>query len=362
MNKLLSMNQALDEYHTHLNAVEISKLFEMYESIGFIYPAKKTLLAPYIDQIQENWEKLYQNEEELLWIFTNNQDVTEDFASVCAWRYLTHTMQAQHLVSTGNPFLSLKIMLCAQIKAHLENEKNPVLASQNWFRPNNRYAYRVFASMVKRLGTQKASLILFQYLHLKFENIKENNSNKYQIDAINGVDFKLIDFVKKELGEVFVRGEELDIEDVKLERLNHLFQDSQLSRSRRILKIQDTDHNKIIACVLINRAPLGINFSFLENRAYYILDQNLSKEERFKLLKIINSTVKTYYEDIAIQAIPIVTDEKTAEALQEQKATLFKAYLQSIWLREGFMEWFEHIMSFLQRIKHREAKHKLSQV
>ena len=72
----------------------------------------------------------------------------------------------------------------------------------------------------------------------------------------------------------------------------------------------------------------------------------------------MNERIKGYYADFEFQKIPIATDEISAMILQTNGATFFKTYIQSIWLRSGFAQWYAHIYSFLERIESRFNKKK----
>lgn len=352
MTMAMQKSKQFDAFKIKFNETSVATLFKKYESIGFIYPAKKALLQPYFDQITKNWKRLLQGKEDLLWILTNRNNEAH-FASISVWKQSNYGLMAQHLVSDGNPFLSLKVMLAAQFKAEHHYNNQEVRSSQNWFRPDNRYAYRIFASMFKKLGPNRASLIPFHYLHLKLDDIAVSRSKNYSIEEVTGKDAELIRFVKKEHGAVFLKAEELDQEDIQFSTLGKKFQKHGLHRSRKVLKIKDQSSGKVMACIVANRAPLGLNFSFLENRAYYILDKNLKAGKRHKVLKAMNQAIQSYYNDLELQAIPIVTDEVSADLLEKQGAVFFKKYMQSIWLREGFPMWYDHIHSFLQKIEAR---------
>jgi hypothetical protein len=330
----------------------VQQVFQKYEDIGFLYPAKKQLLAPHFTTITRHWERLVDSKEQLLWILSlTDQKATGNFASISVWKHNNSGLFAQHLVSTGNPFLSLKVMLQAQYIAEHGFSDKEVKSSQNWFRPNNRYAYRIFASMFEKLGPQKASLIRFQYLHLPLELIGECDARDLQSERVYGKDEELIRFVKEQYGEVFARAEELDHEDIQLKEIGNTYKQYDLDLRREVIKARDRRSGKIRACVVANRAPLGLNFSFLENRAYYILDKSLSEKERERVLRCINEAIQPTYQDLAIHAIPIVTDAQTAEVLEKQGAAKLREYMQSIWMREGFRQWYEHIASFLKRIE-----------
>ena len=349
----------LDEFenlNVLFNAVSIDELFKKYDEIGFIYETKKKLLAPHFSDITRNWKKLLESQEELLWIFTNAFDNSDDFASVCAWKHNNAGLIAQHLVSDGNPFLSLKVMMAAQIKAEQGGDK--VISSQNWFRPNNRYAFRVFSTMVNKLGPEKSTLRLFDQLNFPLNEIGTDANSKFVIEEVRTKDIDLIKFVDTQYDKVFTKAEELDQEDINLESSTLKFARYGLLKTRRVLKVLCPETKNIIACVVANRAPIGLNFSFLENRAYYIVDSSLDIEERTAVLKTINNSIAQYYDDIEIHNIPIVTDEVCSKCLQEIGAEYLRTYMQSIWLREGFLEWFDHINSFLKRIEKRSKNMK----
>ena len=216
--------RSFEDFHMGFNDISIEALFAKYEDIGFLYAAKKKLLSPFFDKIQHNWEQLLQSQEELLWILNKEDLLNEHFASISVWKNSNKGLLAQHLVSTGNPFLSLEVMLAAQFRTqhHLSSEE--VISSQNWFRPNNRYAYRVFASMYDKLGPSRSSLIKFQYLHLDLAEIRDFNSCPYEVKEYTHADAGLTLFICRQLNPVFVQAEELDQADLTLSCLGQTFE------------------------------------------------------------------------------------------------------------------------------------------
>lgn len=354
MNIIIERLQRSKILPIQLNGKSIKSLFKKYEEIGFLYPEKKALLMPHYSQIVENWDQLLKSKEELLWtVVTKEEPSKKNFASITAWKQSNYGLFAQHLVSTGNPLMSLQVMMAAQDKAEFHFSEAEVRSCQNWFRPSNRYAFRIFASMFDKLGAEKASLLLFQYLHLPLHDIEEMTIDNYAKEEVLGVDTELLDFVGNQYGKVFVQAEELDMEDIQLHQLDLVFRQYGMARRRKVFKIRDQQTQQIIACVIANRAPLGLNFSFLENRAYYILDKSLEEKQRLEILSLINTAIKSFYDNLELKAIPIVTDEVTSKVLQQQKAVFQRKYMQSIWMRTGFSQWYDHIYSFLQRIEGR---------
>jgi len=351
----INFNEQLKILKLNFNSISVDLLFEKYYSTGFIYKAKEELLEPYKPTILKNWQKLLNSKDQLLWIFTTNKHAAH-FASVCAWRNTNFGVLAQHLVSEGNPFMSLRLMLAAQIKAAQCESPTPVHASQNWYRQDNRYAHRIFSSMVKKLGPLKSSMKLFYLLKLPIKPVEASENTEFIHANVTGIDASLIDFVDQQFGRVFTQAEELDREDICQTALSKKYKDCGLLNTRKVIKFIDQKTNEIKACLIANRASIGINFSFIENRAYYIVDKNLSEEDKRKVVSIMNEEAQKVYKSIAIKYVPITTEAHTAKVLQSQGAEYIRQYVQSIWLRTGFDQWYDHINSFLQKIEGREVK------
>ena len=344
-----------EDFQVAHNQLSVSDLFERYEAIGFLYPAKKRLLTPYFDTIQAHWETLLEGTEGLLWILTREDVIKDHFASISVWKNSNRGVLAQHLVSSGNPFLSLYVMLAAQFKFAHHYDCTEVNSSQNWFRPNNRYAFRVFASMFKKLGTSRASLLRFQYLHQDLTTIPSELNTSFLIDELSHTHPSFIQFVTRQYNSVFVQAEELDQADLRLNSLGQQFQAHGLQRSRKVLCFKDPNSHRLLACVIANRAPIGLNFSFLENRAYFLVDASLDERTRSHLLAAMSQAIKPYYTDFPLGALPIVTDATCSQHLQKQGACFLREYMQSIWMRTGFELWYQHIWSFLERIERRKV-------
>ena len=351
MEAIAIKKQLYEEDHIAFNEISIDQLFKKYEEVGFLYPAKKTLLRAHFTTVTQNWKKLIHGANDLLWFMNTKEACERCFASVSICKETSSGILAQHLVANGNPSIFLKVMLAAQNRAKQIYGEEEFRACQNWFQPDDRYLFRVFATMYDHLGPDKSALSLFHYLHLPLTQIKENYGWDYQAEAVRGFDPECISFVRRQYGGVFVKAEELDQEDIELKKLAATFATQGLKRSRNVYKIRDTHTHKIVACIIANRAPLGMNFSYLENKAYYIFDKNLESIERRLVLHTANAIIKPLYLDIALQAIPIVTDASTSSELIGLRAFFVRVYMQSIWIQKGFKLWDDHIHAFLARME-----------
>ena len=333
-----------------LNAIQADALFKFYKDAGFLYPDKLTQLIPYADVISDNWNTLINNKEGLLLVLTATQNNTEKFASITLWKNGTNSIFSQHLVSNGNPRLSLLLILESMRAIQWDTDHSSYKSTQNWFRLNNRYARRVFATSHKILGKAHSSLIRFQYLTLPLTQIQKNTSNLFKIEEISEPSHTLNDFISKQLNPVFISAEELNNNDIQLSELKEKYESCHLQRRRSVLKISDSETNEIIGCIIANRAPLGLNFSFLENRTYYIVDRNLDKMKLEIMVREINCLLQPFYQGIECQSIPIVTDKKTAETLLDNGANFIREYTQVIWLKEARFELQNYFYSLLDGI------------
>lgn len=332
-----------------LKAESVPELFQQYDKSGFLYPAKKKFLRPHMGRIRTNWKKALAANDQLLWVFSQHDQQTDAFASIALWKQSNHGLLAQHLVASGHPRLSLRVMLAAQYRAQYLCEANLIHSGQNWFRPDNRQAFRLFASMISKLGPKQSSLSIFQHLHLSLDRIQPVASDHLLLEEVSGIDRFFIRFVRSEYGQVFVEAEELNRDDIQLSHLGRTYRRYGLLRSRKILKVTDRNSGRVIGAIIANRGPLGANFSFLENRAYLLTAFELSESRRAEVCRLLCEGVRDTYQDFPLGSIPIVTNELNSKCLQSFGASFIREYVQSIWLRDGFSAWYNHLESMLRQ-------------
>src|SRR5260370_23775146 len=61
-------------YGVKVNALSVDELFELYRRAGFLYPAKAARLLPYKDLVRENWRRLLQAGDSLLYVLTAGRE------------------------------------------------------------------------------------------------------------------------------------------------------------------------------------------------------------------------------------------------------------------------------------------------
>jgi len=80
------------------------------------------------------------------------------------------------------------------------------------------------------------------------------------------------------------------------------------------------------------RGPLGVNFSYLENRCDLLLHPTLPAAEVPETIASLLNALSAAYHDFELDYIPLIADEMATEALLGFVAAFLRHYCQGIWL------------------------------
>lgn len=153
VNRLPRLSELHEAYGVQVNSIGVDELFDLYERTGFLYPEKAARLLPYLGQVKENWRRMFDAGESLLYVLTAGNE-QEGRAALAVFRTTYQGWTFQHLVSEDNPFASRAVMLAAEAASILKGSDE---SAQNWFRPENRFPARVFGSMIQAIGGSLSS-------------------------------------------------------------------------------------------------------------------------------------------------------------------------------------------------------------
>ncbi len=332
-------------YGIKTNALSVDELFALYERTGFLYPAKAQRLLPHMDLVRANWRRLMQAGDSLLYVLTAG-DGQEGAVSIAVWRTTHQGWTWQHHVSENNPLGSRAIMLgglAACIRRNVDE------SHQNWFRPENRFPARVFGSMVQAVGELFSSVRRHLYFAIP---------RKTKLEADNWVRVVPYDHSHREAlcslaalvrGSVYVSAEDL-ASDVGLEAVNSLYQKVGLRRNRRVWLAYDQRKDEPIGAALAYRGPLGLNFSFVENRCDLLLNPTLAESDVPAAVRALLKASAAAYTDFELDEIPVVTDQMAAPALSQLGAEFLRHYCQGIWLKNGQERLYRHVDGFYSRL------------
>ncbi len=341
-----------------VNAMSTDELFRRYERCGFLYPAKLQKLAPYLPLVKENWRKARRAGELLQWVATYEDDTNGQWGSITSWRSTASGWVTQHLVALGGPIASRAVMLAGQ-SVRLEDRRDS--AHQSWFRRGNRYANKIFGSITGALGKRNSWVGDYSYFFLPLKLVPPISST-LRVDTATIADLPEVRHaVTAARSAVYCAAEALCDDDLTLEAVDQLYAQVGLRRYRRILIARSTASSDILGVAVAYRGPLGLNFSFLENRCDLILAPALSAASAREVSAALTAAVAATYEDFEPGVVPIVIDICYAEALRALGAEYIRDYAQSIWLSAGFEAWYRHTERFYERLIHAGRRRGLGQ-
>lgn len=341
-----------DALGCELNHLTPRQLFDIYEMAGFLYPQKRARLEPYMAIVGENWRKALRGGELILWVLTRSEG-DGAWSSVSSWRSTYSGWNSQHLVSLGEPQATRAVLLAAQAGFHVNALDD---ALQNWFSAANRYAARLFGTTEEALGPEHASVRRYDYLALPLAAELPDTSGEIRVEAWRP-DFSplLCPLAAAARGEVYVRAEQLDHDDALLEAVDDLYRLVGLRRYRRICLAFLPGRKRPAGAIIAYRGPLGLNFSFLENRCDLLIADALDEATQFDVAAALLRQAQQTYADFEPRQVFLTVDPRQRQIIERLGATLLREYCQSIWLRESFLGWYRHAERFFDRV-HRTGR------
>ncbi len=337
-------------YGVEINGLSVEQLFALYERTGFLYPEKANRLCPHLELVLQNWKKMLRAGESLIYVLTAG-DETKGMASLAVWRTVPHGWMSQHLVSDNNPFASRAVMLAAAAGKILRGTDD----AQNWFRPENRFPARVFGSMVSTIGESLCSVQRHSYFALprsfKFSNnsriraVPYNSSHKQALSAI----------ASATRGSVYIAGEDL-LGDVELQSVNELYRSVGLRRTRSVWLAYQGTRSEPVGATIAYRGPLGINFSYIENRCDLLIHPTTPAGDLHNVVACLLAAVLPTYKDFELDEIPLIADEMATEVLRKLGAEFLRHYCQGIWLKAGHQGFYQHVDGFYTKLLARASR------
>ena len=107
------------------------------------------------------------------------------------------------------------------------------------------------------------------------------------------------------------------------------------------------------------RGPLGVNFSYLENRCDLLLHPTLPESEISDTIASLLNASTAAYHDFELDEIPLIADEMAAKVLLGIGATFLRHYCQGIWLKAGHQGFYQHVDGFYSKLLARAEKQEM---
>lgn len=356
LKSLPRLSEAHSSYGVEVNALSINQLFALYERTGFLYPGKAARLTPHLGQVRENWRRMLRGGESLLYVLTAGAE-HEGRASIAVWRTTYHGWMSQHLVSEHNPLGSRSVMLAGTAASILRGVDQ---SHQNWFRPENRFPSRVFGSMVETIGQTHCSVQRHMYFALPRTirvtpegNIRVVPCDRSQKEALCAI-------AQATRGNVYVSAEEFAT-DPELKAVDELYLSVGLRRMRQVWLAFAGNKNEPIGAAIAYRGPLGVNFSYLENRCDLLIHPTLDDCDVPEVVTSLLKAASAAYQSFELAAIPVIADPIASSCLIRLGAEYLRDYCQGIWLKDGNLRFYRHIENFYLKLKTRAQKHFMEQ-
>jgi hypothetical protein len=352
VDKLPPLSELHATYGVQINEIGVSDLFALYERTGFLYPDKAARLTPHIEQVRENWRRMLRGGESLLYVLTSG-DEERGRASLAVWRTTHQGWISQHLVSESNPYASRAVMLAGSAASILKGVDE---SHQNWFRPENRFPTRVFGSMVQTIGESLSSVQRHAYFFLSRKmslpsggGIRTVAYNPYHKGALTAI-------ARAARGSIYVTAEEL-AKDVEFEAVDDLYRRVGLRRTRHVWLAYRGHREEPVGAAIVYRGPLGLNFSYLENRCDLLLYPTLPESEALGVVASLLKASSVAYRNFELDEIPVIADQIAVPALLKLGVQFVRHYCQGIWLKDGNPGFYRHVDRFYSKLLVRAEKH-----
>lgn len=346
--RVSNMSEGVLEPGCSVNSISIDSLFDLYNRCGFLYPAKKERLLPYMAEIKANWEKILTSEDNLLNIFSSQRRSQHKSASLVAWKSSMNTMTVQHLTSDGMPLLTKAVLLGAL----------SCFSSYSvglWYNPQNKYTSRLFGRFPALFGESYVKEMLFDYFFVEAAKLPAPADCSAVIRRLSNRDRKeAFQLVKSFTGDIFAKVEEFDSDDWELNQLDGLYKKCGLSRKRQLLAAYSRA-GRPLGIAIVHRGPLGLNFSFLENAGMILLRDDLEKDLLKTAMNSLLLSILPAYSNFPPAAVPILTNKTCSRLLAGDGHKFFREYKKVVWLKDLNGQCYQFIDKIYSRIAKRRA-------
>jgi hypothetical protein len=290
--KLSSCLHQAKNKHSYVSSTSIDPddLWEFFFEAGFIYPEKYSHISEQKDKFKNLYIKLY-NESPEIARHVIYQDKGKIYGHVSMFRYYQTTWLMHHHAALKSSKHKAGLVVMDHILQYI-NEFNTIPSAKMnyiacYFRPNNRFADRVFGGAARSLqDQQKASLDTFAYFHYKPDNPPLDFETPWSLTETDADDLYILGYwYKQQSGGLMIDGFDLTPDAEIFDRAtNFEYKEAGFKRTRKLYSLKNND--ELIAVFILNKSDLGMNMSDLTNCIQLlILDPGqLHKDDLFNCL------------------------------------------------------------------------------
>jgi hypothetical protein len=335
----------------HSYGMSVDDLFAHYEKSGFISEEKANRIGSFKPLILSNWQTILSSSNSLLWVPVCQSKKTKCMASLSIWRTTNNCWFAQHMASEGDPLGLVSVILNSLVKGIMAFPQS--IACQNWYSPDNSAAQKVHSQMLAFMGREHASEISYEYVKVVPNTIQVDTSSISIYAFQKEMQADLLTIASASRGNIFVKAEELDADDIELDELDKKYQQIGLRRKRYIWLAYDV-YKKPLGAAICYRGPLGLNLSFLENRCDLLIPE-LYYSKLDQICNALMEKIKQVYFDpdfdqkinlklkFPLNYIPVITCRKVAQYLKNNGAHHIRYYNQCIWFIKDYHKYYRYL-------------------
>lgn len=325
--KLSSLINKAKNKHSHIDCtnIDLEALWDFFFETGFVYPEKYIHISEQKDKFIAIYKKLYHEHPEIARYFIY-QDRGKIYGHISMYRYYQNTWFLHHHAAIKSPRHKAGLVVMKHIMYYIYELHSLPSGSINYigayFRPENRFAYRVFAATSRALNDlKKSSIDEFAYFHIKIDRTATApNSNLLRLCETDLEDIEIFQNWYDEIsGGLMIKAFDLDPEIFPIdESLCNDYLKAGFKKDRKLFSLKKDD--ELLAILIINISDFGLNMSELTNSIhFFVLDQNKINKYiyNFALTKIVQ-----FCEN---EAVPVLLYPKTI--VEKLELSFEKTYL-----------------------------------
>jgi len=312
-----------------LNADSLNSVNARYSEAGFLYAEKQARLEPHWTTIADNWDRTMSAGDDLRRLFSWQSPDGSRWAYLDLWRATDRSWWVQHLVANGGGAGSLATMLAATARSFADPW---LVGCEAWFRPANPFADRLLGGGADALGRDGGRST---QSYLRVPPFDDGREPGRRVQEVQHASADLLRLAAEDRHPTYPTIAAL-LDDPQLDAVNSRYQAVGLRRYRRIFTATDRA-GRLRGAALAYRAPLGLNYSFLENRCDVLLNDEEPGEASGTARALVAAAADTH-RDFAPGFIPVTLTSDTPTAPSVRAALdgeLLQTYAQAVWLRAG---------------------------
>lgn len=348
---LLDGPHVFADYDCERNTISVEELFNRYNELGFLYPAKQHELDQMWDKVRHNWVQAYKLGGDILRVYTYRAPNGE-FATTTLWRSSQDGWTAEHLVA-NDPVAAMIMALGVSC----DSISDGIKYVESWYRPTNPYPNRLYSRAARDIGSSHSSIRVYNYLAVNPDNLREHLTKKFISEEARTGSPELFDLACETRGHIYATGEGLANGDLTLSALHRHFQKVGLTRRRKVVLLYRPVEDYPVGAAIAYRGPLGFNLSLIENRCDILLGDSLTSDEILPAIATLIDGIRDSYEGFPPGYIPVTGDNNVEDVILASSAgRLLRRYAHFGVTQDGFTEWYNSVVNIIGRVVRHRAK------